>query len=76
MAEGIWVTDAEGTVVRHNDALRGMLRASSDIVGQRPLALLRHDALNEAVLLACRERTSTRLELTWRMCCRARWPSA
>ena len=28
MAEGLWVTDAEGTVVRHNDALRGMLRAS------------------------------------------------
>jgi two-component system phosphate regulon sensor histidine kinase PhoR len=64
MAEGIWVTDAEGTVVRHNDALRAMLRPTGEIVGQRPLALLRHDSLNEAVLRACREGASTRLELT------------
>jgi two-component system phosphate regulon sensor histidine kinase PhoR len=64
MAEGIWVTDAEGTVVRHNDALRGMLRTAGDITGQRPLALLRNDALNEAVIHACREGASTRLELT------------
>jgi two-component system, OmpR family, phosphate regulon sensor histidine kinase PhoR len=64
MAEGIWVTDAEGTVVRHNDALRGMLLSAGEINGQRPLALLRHDSLNEAVLLACRERVATRLELT------------
>ena len=64
MAEGIWVTDAEGTVVRHNDALRAMLLPAGEIIGQRPLALLRHDSLNEAVLRACRERVSTRLELT------------
>jgi two-component system phosphate regulon sensor histidine kinase PhoR len=64
MAEGIWVTDAEGTVVRHNDALRGMLQTAGDIVGQRPLALLRNDVLNEAVIRACREGASTRLELT------------
>ncbi|EPX57873.1 Phosphate regulon sensor protein PhoR (SphS) [Cystobacter fuscus DSM 2262] len=64
MAEGIWVTDAEGTVVRHNDALRAMLRPTGEIVGQRPLALLRHDSLNEAVMRACHEGASTRLELT------------
>ncbi|HYO51346.1 sensor histidine kinase [Archangium sp.] len=64
MAEGIWVTDAEGTVVRHNDALRNMLRTAGDIIGQRPLALLRNDALNEAVAGACREGASTHLELT------------
>jgi two-component system phosphate regulon sensor histidine kinase PhoR len=64
MAEGLWVTDAEGTVVRHNDALRAMLQTTGNIVGQRPLALLRNDALNEAVLRACREGASTRLELT------------
>ncbi|HEX8539408.1 MAG TPA: ATP-binding protein [Cystobacter sp.] len=64
MAEGIWVTDAEGTVVRHNDALRGMLQTAGDIIGQRPLALLRNDGLNEAVIRACREGASTRLELT------------
>ncbi len=64
MAEGLWVTDAEGTVVRHNDALRAMLQTTGDIVGQRPLALLRNDALNEAVVRACREGASTHLELT------------
>jgi len=64
MAEGIWVTDVEGTVLRHNDALRGMLLPSGDIIGQRPLTLLRHDSLNEAVLRACHEGASTRLELT------------
>jgi two-component system phosphate regulon sensor histidine kinase PhoR len=64
MAEGLWVTNAEGTVVRHNDALRDMLQAPGTIVGQRPLALLRNEALNDAVRRACREGASTRLELT------------
>ncbi|HEX8821432.1 MAG TPA: ATP-binding protein [Archangium sp.] len=64
MAEGLWVTDAEGTVVRHNDALRGMLQTTGSIVGQRPLALLRNDVLNDAVIRACRDGASTHLELT------------
>lgn len=65
MIEGIWVTDAEGTVVRHNDALREMLQPGSPgIVGQRPLALIRNEELNEAVMRACREGSSSRLELT------------
>ena len=65
MAEGLWVTDAEGTVVRHNDALAEMLLpANGAIVGQRPLALIRNEALNDAVARACHEGASTRLELT------------
>jgi two-component system, OmpR family, phosphate regulon sensor histidine kinase PhoR len=65
MAEGIWVTDAEGIVVRHNDALRGMVSPDGgDIIGQLPLALIRNEALHEAVLRACREASTTRLELT------------
>ncbi|HZI03002.1 MAG TPA: ATP-binding protein, partial [Archangium sp.] len=44
--------------------LRGMLQTSGDIIGQRPLALLRNEALNDAVTRACREGASTRLELT------------
>ena len=32
MIEGIWVTDAEGTVVRHNDALREKLGPAGDII--------------------------------------------
>jgi two-component system phosphate regulon sensor histidine kinase PhoR len=65
MAEGIWVTDAEGTVLRHNDALRGMLPPSGGaIIGQRPLALIRNEALHEAVMRACHEGATSRLELT------------
>ncbi|MDC0708998.1 ATP-binding protein [Stigmatella sp. ncwal1] len=66
MVEGIWITDAEGTVIRHNDALREMLQPGrgAAIVGQRPLALIRDEALNDAVARACREGTSSRLELT------------
>ena len=64
MAEGIWVTDAEGTVVRHNDALRDILEPSAgSLIGQRPLALLRNDVLSDAVMRACSEGASTRLEL-------------
>jgi two-component system phosphate regulon sensor histidine kinase PhoR len=65
MIEGIWITDAEGTVTRHNDALREMIqRGSGGITGQRPLALIRNEELNEAVMRACREGASSRLELT------------
>ncbi|MFP2933274.1 sensor histidine kinase [Pyxidicoccus sp. 3LG] len=65
MAEGIWITDAEGTVVRHNDALRELIQPSGGtITGQRPLALIRDEQLHDAVMRACREGASTRLELT------------
>ncbi len=65
MIEGIWITDAAGTVVRHNDALREMLQpGSTGIIGQRPLALIRNEELNDAVMRACRDGASSRLELT------------
>ncbi|WP_338865257.1 sensor histidine kinase [Myxococcus stipitatus] len=64
MAEGIWVTDAEGTVVRHNDALRDILQPATPIPGQRPIAVIRDDQLHDAVLRACREGASSRLELS------------
>ncbi|MBF5046375.1 histidine kinase [Aggregicoccus sp. 17bor-14] len=67
MAEGVWVTDAQGTVVRHNDALPSLLATSPgprrEIVGQRPIALVRHEPLHAAVLAACRQGESTQLEL-------------
>ncbi|NOK01065.1 MULTISPECIES: cell wall metabolism sensor histidine kinase WalK [Myxococcus] len=65
MTEGVWVTDEEGTVVRHNDALRPLLAStSSPLTGQRPLALIRNEALHDAVMRACRESASSHLELT------------
>ena len=64
MIEGIWITDDQGTIVRHNDALREMLQpGGTGIVGQRPLDLIRNEELNEAVVRACREGASARLEL-------------
>jgi two-component system phosphate regulon sensor histidine kinase PhoR len=64
MAEGIWVTDAAGTIVRHNRALREMLPGGRTISGQRPLSLLRSTDLNDAVMAACRRGESSRLEVT------------
>ncbi len=65
MIEGLWVTNAEGTVVLHNDALRQMLQPGlAKISGQRPLELIRNEELHDAVMRACREGASSRLELT------------
>jgi two-component system phosphate regulon sensor histidine kinase PhoR len=64
MAEGIWVTDAHGTIVRHNRALREMLHGGPTMSGQRPLSLLRSTELNDAVMAACRRGESSRLEVT------------
>jgi two-component system phosphate regulon sensor histidine kinase PhoR len=64
MADGVWLTDARGTITRHNDALKEMLYAGQTLVGQRPLELLRRADLQEAVMLACAEGASTRLELS------------
>ncbi|MGQ0504064.1 MAG: sensor histidine kinase [Myxococcaceae bacterium] len=64
MIEGVWVTDASGTLVRHNNALKELLYAGKDLVGERPLALLRRNDLNDAVMKACREGASSQLEVT------------
>ncbi|MGA9520209.1 MAG: ATP-binding protein [Myxococcaceae bacterium] len=57
MAEGVWVTDADGTIVRHNRALKELLH-SPELVGERPLSLLRSTELNDAVARACRGESS------------------
>jgi two-component system, OmpR family, phosphate regulon sensor histidine kinase PhoR len=64
MAEGIWVTDATGTVVRHNFALRQMLYEKHAMNGQRPLSLIRSNELHEAVMAACGRGESSGLEIT------------
>jgi two-component system, OmpR family, phosphate regulon sensor histidine kinase PhoR len=64
MAEGIWVTDEMGTIVRHNFALRKMLYEGQTLNGQRPLSLIRSTDLNDAVMAACRRGESSRLEVT------------
>jgi two-component system, OmpR family, phosphate regulon sensor histidine kinase PhoR len=52
IADGVWITDATGAVVRHNAALRRLLDPGQDVVGKRPLFLVRKGELHEAVLRA------------------------
>ncbi len=64
MAEGVWITSNDGTVMEHNDALKEMLYAGQQLVGRRPVELLRSAELQVAVEQACRENATARLELT------------
>ncbi len=63
IADGVWITDASGAVVRHNAALRRLLGAGQDVVGKRPLFLVRKGELHEAVLRACEAGTSSVVEV-------------
>jgi two-component system phosphate regulon sensor histidine kinase PhoR len=64
MAEGIWLTDAQGTVVRYNQALKEMLYQGQDLLGQRPMFLLRNAELHAAVLAACENGESRSLTVS------------
>ncbi len=63
MAEGVWITSDDGRVVEHNNALKEMLYAGREIIGQRADELLSSSELQQAVEKACRENQSARLEL-------------
>jgi two-component system, OmpR family, phosphate regulon sensor histidine kinase PhoR len=63
IADGVWITDASGAVVRHNAALRRLLDAGEEVVGKRPLFLVRKGELHEAVLRACAGGASSVLEV-------------
>jgi two-component system phosphate regulon sensor histidine kinase PhoR len=63
MTEGVWITDREGTLLRSNRALKEMLFSSQPVAGERPLALLRSEALHSAVMRACQEGQTAQLEL-------------
>jgi len=64
MDEGMWITDANGVVLRHNEALRAILGTDQELVGQRPLFLLRRTELHDAVLRACREGVTSKVEVS------------
>jgi len=63
IADGVWITDASGAVVRHNAALRRLLEPGQEILGKRPLFLVRRGELHEAVLRACSEGASSAVEV-------------
>jgi len=62
--QGMWITDAEGVVLRHNEALRNILGTDQELVGQRPLFLVRRTELHDAVLRACREGVASKVEVS------------
>ena len=64
MDEGLWITDANGVVLRHNEALRTILGTDQELVGQRPLFLVRRTDLHDAVLRACREGVTSKVEVS------------
>jgi two-component system phosphate regulon sensor histidine kinase PhoR len=64
MDEGMWITDSNGVVLRHNEALRSMLGIDQELVGQRPLFLVRRTDLHDAVLRACREGVTSKVEVS------------
>ena len=64
MDEGMWITDANGVVLRHNEALRSILGTDQELVGQRPLFLVRRTELHDAVLRACREGVTSTVEVS------------
>lgn len=64
MDEGMWITDANGVVIRHNEALRSILGTDLELVGQRPLFLVRRTELHDAVLRACREGVTSKVEVS------------
>ncbi len=64
MAEGVWITSEDGTVIEHNDALKEFLYKGHELVGHRPRDLFASAELQSAVERACREHVSSRLELT------------
>ncbi len=64
MDQGMWITDSNGVVLRHNEALRSMLGIDQELVGQRPLFLVRRTDLHDAVLQACREGVTSKVEVS------------
>jgi two-component system phosphate regulon sensor histidine kinase PhoR len=64
MAEGVWITSQDGTVIEHNDALKEFLYTGQEIVGHRPRDLVQNAEIQAAVMKACLENAPSRLELT------------
>jgi two-component system phosphate regulon sensor histidine kinase PhoR len=63
MAEGVWVTSDDGTVTEHNNALKELLYSGTEIVGHRPVEIVRSAELQLAVERACRDHHASRLEI-------------
>jgi two-component system phosphate regulon sensor histidine kinase PhoR len=64
MADGVWITQNNGTVLQHNRAMKELLFTSRPLIGQRPIELLRNAPLHDAVERACQQQASSELDVT------------
>lgn len=64
MSEGLWITSPDGNVIEHNTALKEMLFSVTELVGRPSSQLINSRELEDAVLRACRENASSRLEVS------------
>lgn len=64
MAEGVWITSEDGTVLEHNNALKELLYTARELVGHRPRDLFANSPeLQQATEKACRDGVASRVEL-------------
>jgi two-component system phosphate regulon sensor histidine kinase PhoR len=64
MVEGLLITDATGRIIRHNDAVKGLLYAGRDLLGRTAMELISSQPLQDAIEEACRRGRPTRLEIS------------
>lgn len=64
MAEGVWITAEDSTILEHNNALKELLYTARELVGHRPRDLFPNSAeIQTATEKACREGVASRIEL-------------
>ena len=63
MSEGLWITSPEGRVIQYNTALKEMLFTGAELLNRMPSEVIKSAELESAVIKACREGASTRLEV-------------
>ncbi|PZR13853.1 MAG: histidine kinase [Archangium gephyra] len=64
MAEGVWITAEDGTILEHNNALKELLYTAREVVGHRPRDLFPNSPeMQQATERACRDGVASRIEL-------------
>jgi two-component system phosphate regulon sensor histidine kinase PhoR len=48
MSEGLWITDPDGRVVQHNNALKELLYSGTDLVGKNAAQLVKRVVKDKA----------------------------
>lgn len=64
MAEGVLVTDGQGTIVLANRALREMFLVGRDVIGRQPIEGVRNADLHDTIAEASRTRSAVNREIS------------